>query len=348
MPQDKKSKISEKSKKSEILEAYQELLKKIEETTPISSQEKKVEKEKQEILFNSLKLNDEKIIKNIVHLKLTMGQNLDQLEQVFSEEYRKLSDLQKAIEIETKSIEELYEIKKNARTLEALLLAQKERKDQFDLKMEKMEEELTQEIEVKKQLWKKEEEGFETEKKEQALQLKKERMREEEDYNYALQLKRKKDNNLYEEKKQALEKELLEKKLALETEFSKREKIISAQEEEFKNLKKEVELFPQKIEDSVKQTENSITEKLEREFSYKTELKTQEYAGEKKLNLQTISSLKEKIKEQEEIINQLTQKANTAGNQVQTIAIKAIEGASASRCYGTFNETKKSQQSTNI
>jgi len=348
VPQDKKSKISEKSKKSEILEAYQELLKKIEETTPISSQEKKVEKEKQEILFNSLKLNDEKIIKNIVHLKLTMGQNLDQLEQVFSEEYRKLSDLQKAIEIETKSIEELYEIKKNARTLEALLLAQKERKDQFDLKMEKMEEELTQEIEVKKQLWKKEEEEFETEKKEQALQLKKERMREEEDYNYALQLKRKKDNNLYEEKKQALEKELLEKKLALETEFSKREKIISAQEEEFKNLKKEVELFPQKIEDSVKQTENSITEKLEREFSYKTELKTQEYAGEKKLNLQTISSLKEKIKEQEEIINQLTQKANTAGNQVQTIAIKAIEGASASRCYGTFNETKKSQQSTNI
>lgn len=344
MAQDKKPKVSAKSKKSDILEAYEELLKKVETTQPISSQEKKVEKEKQEVLFGSLKLNDEKIIKNIAHLKLTIGQSLDQLEQAFSEEYRKLSNLQKAIEIETSTIEELYGIKRNARSLEVLLLAQKERKEQFELEMRKIEEELEQEIEEKKQSWKKEEEIFETEKKEQALQLKKERKRDEEDYNYTLQLERKKDNDLYEEKKQTLEKELRGKKLALETEFAQREKVVSEQEQEFKNLKQEVELFPEKLEAAVKQAEAGVKEELEREFNYKTELTSQEYAGEKKLNLQTISSLKEKIKEQEEIIYQLTQKANTAGDQVQAIAIKAIEGASVSRCYSTFGETKKSQQ----
>ena len=105
-----------------------------------------------------------------------------------------------------------------------------------------------------------------------------------------------------------------------------------------------MELFPEKLEAAVKQAEAGVKEELEREFNYKTELTSQEYAGEKKLNLQTISSLKEKIKEQEEIIYQLTQKANTAGDQVQAIAIKAIEGASVSRCYSTFGETKKSQQ----
>ena len=45
----------------------------------------------------------------------------------------------------------------------------------------------------------------------------------------------------------------------------------------------------------------------------------------------SISDLESKISEQDDLIKQLTQKANEAGLQVQSIAIKAIEGASAQR-----------------
>jgi hypothetical protein len=41
--------------------------------------------------------------------------------------------------------------------------------------------------------------------------------------------------------------------------------------------------------------------------------------------------LESKIGEQDDLIKQLTQKANEAGLQVQSIAIKAIEGASSQR-----------------
>jgi len=56
-----------------------------------------------------------------------------------------------------------------------------------------------------------------------------------------------------------------------------------------------------------------------------------EVEGERKLNQQIIAALEKKIKEQEELIHQLTEKANEAGRQVQDIAIKAIEGASMQR-----------------
>lgn len=44
-----------------------------------------------------------------------------------------------------------------------------------------------------------------------------------------------------------------------------------------------------------------------------------------------MEALQSKIREQEELIRQLTQKADESVQQVQTIAVKAIEGASAQR-----------------
>ena len=51
-----------------------------------------------------------------------------------------------------------------------------------------------------------------------------------------------------------------------------------------------------------------------------------------------VSSLEAKIKEHEELIRQLSQKASDAGLQVQEIALKAIEGASTQRAFSVIHE----------
>ena len=56
-----------------------------------------------------------------------------------------------------------------------------------------------------------------------------------------------------------------------------------------------------------------------------------ETEGEQKLHEQAVEALQSKIRDQEELIRQLTQKADESVQQVQTIAVKAIEGASAQR-----------------
>lgn len=336
--------ISSKSTKNEILEAYQSLLGKINQTKEVTVQEVKKKKSEEEIVTKATGFTQENIINNLTEVKVSVGKSLDTLEQKLTEEYRKLHELQTAIKIETTNLEELFEIKRNTDSLAALLLAQKEYKAQFEFEIEHKRQNFQQDMEEKKNLWNKAQEEFQLETKEKESKIKKERMREEEEYNYTVQLERKKDQNSYESRKELLEKELLEKKLVLQKEFAEREAAILASEQELQSLRLRVQQFPQELETALKNTEKSTKEVLERTYQYQIELTAKEIEGEKKLNQQIISSLQQKIREQEEFIEQLTKKSSDADNKVQTIALKAIEGASGLRYFGAFDESKKHNQ----
>jgi len=65
--------------------------------------------------------------------------------------------------------------------------------------------------------------------------------------------------------------------------------------------------------------------------------------GEIKLLQQTISSLQSKIKEQDTLIASLNEKANTAGSQVQTIALKALDSATSLR-YSSLSSSEKREE----
>lgn len=340
--------ITPKNTKNEIFEAYQNLLNKVRETKQTSQQEIFKKKEDDQIVAKASDLNVAGIISKLSDIKLSVTKNLDQLEQKLLDEYRCLSDLQKAITIEKTNLQELYGIKKNADSLAVLLLAQKEYSTNFEMEMDQRKNKFEQEMTEKKAAWKKEQEIMQREKDEYQGQLTKGRQREEENYNYDLNLERKKDQDNYAMRKEVLEKELTEKKLALQKEFSEREALIKSQEEEYKNLKAKVELFPKELENSIRTAEKNTKEMLERNYKFQIDLSAKEIEGERKLSLQTIATLQAKINEQEAFIQQLTKKANDANTQVQTIAIKAIESTTGigARYYTSQEESKKGQQSS--
>jgi len=336
-----KKEISSKSTKSEILQAYNEILGKIQqEKTPDRMLERKSVEEKK-IVKEATQNSIERIVKDIAEIKLEVGKALDSLEGRLITEFKKLSELQKAIEIEKKELEEIHEIKVNADSLAALLQAHKEKKSQFEKETEEKRLAFETEMIQKRLQWKKEQEDYELSKKERDVRIKKEREREEEEYTYALKLKRKKDNDGYEEKKTAMEKELADKKATVEKELSEREILLSTREKEFEDLKSEVAEFPKRIEKAIKDTEQSVAQRLESQYKHEADLAAKEIEGEGKLNNQIISALETKIKEQEAYIRQLTQKADDAGKQVQNIAIKALEGASSQRIFGKNYENIK-------
>ena len=204
------SEISEKSKKNEILAAYQELLSQVGQQKQESHQEEKKKQQEKEIVTAASAMTPDLIVKNIAEVKISVAQALDDIEQHLSDEYRRLSDLQMAIKLETANLEELHEIKINADSLEALLLAQKEYKTRFEGEMTQRKIESEREMADAKEVWEKEQERIQLEQKEFKESLKKTRSRDEEEYEYALQLERKKNNDAYEAKKQTLEKDLVE------------------------------------------------------------------------------------------------------------------------------------------
>jgi hypothetical protein len=329
--------VSNKNTKNEILDAYNDLLKKMKETKKLNKQEEKAREDKNEVVAVASKQTTSEIIKKLADLKLSLVNSLEELEEKLLAEQKKLTTLQQAIDIQTKEIADIYEIKVNADTLAVLLMTQKEKSIRFENEMKEKQLTLEQEITQKKLAWKKEQEELEIERQEYEEQIKKLRKREEDSYQYNRDLTRRKERDLYDNEKQSLEKELIERRVALEKDFETREAKIIEQEEEFKKLIDQSKKFPEELEQAILSTENRITEKLKFKFDYETQLTQKEIEGERKLYQQMITALEAKVTHLEAQVKLLSDKANQANLQVQDIAVKAIEGASHQRYFG-FNE----------
>jgi len=330
--------ISEKNTKSQILQAYNEAVLKLKE---IEKEDRKISKKKEEetkIVKEASENSVEKIVNGISKAKIEIMNALDEVSEMLTSEFKKLEGLQKAIELESNYLNEIYDIKVNADSLSAILLAQKEKKASFDSEIENKKNAFEEEMLQKKSQWKIEQENYENQKKERDTQLKKDRQREEEEYNYNLKLNRKKDADNYLEQKARLDKELSDKRASVEKELNEREEIVAAREKEFSELKLKVEQFPKELENAIKETEKSVIEKIELKYKHQAELAQKEMEGERSLNKQMIISLENKIKEQAEQIKQLTLKVNDSGQQVQTIAIKAIESSSSNAAQRMFSQ----------
>ena len=325
--------ISEKSTKTEILEAYNSLLLQTKEQKAADQKAVKKETEEKEVVKSASQNSVEEIVKRLAGLKLEIVKNIDSLEEKLISEYRRFVELQQAIDVQAKSLEEIYGIQAETESLTVLINAQKEKKETFEAEMERKKAELEAIIGEKKEQWKKEQEEYETTKKERDALLKKERQREEDDYMYNLQRARKKDADAYETKRAVLEKDLIEKKTAAENELSQREVAVASKEKELGELCLKVEAFPKELDKAIKDTEKTVVERIELKYKYQTDLAAKEIEGERKLSKQIIDAMEGKIKEQEGQIKQLIQKADDSVTQVQKIAVKAIEGASSQRVF---------------
>ncbi|MGA1844001.1 MAG: hypothetical protein ACMUIS_05510 [bacterium] len=338
---EEKKEISGKSTKSEILQAYHEVLERLQRDQVPDRQAERKQAEEKRLVREASQHSVERIVKGLAQIKLEIGGALDNLEERLIAEFKKLSDLQQAIEIGRRTLEEIHDITVNADSLAALLQAQKEKNAQFAKEMEEKRNAFDAELGQKRLEWRREQEAHEQSVKERDARLKKEREREEEEYAYSLQLKRKKEHDAYEAKKAALDKELAEKRATVDRELSDREAALSAREKEYEELKATVTQFPERMQKAIQDTEKSVTEKLDSRYRHEAALAAKEIEGERRLHAQIVSGLEAKIKEQETYIRQLTQKSDDAGKQVQNIAIKAIEGASAQRLLSKHFEVAK-------
>lgn len=326
--------ISVRSTKDQILVAYNEVLELLEEKQVQSPLEEKRKGDEKTILHKSSQASLDGIVSHLATLKINLTKQIDVLSENLLEEFHKLSELQQAITIEQNHLQELYQIKETAHSLSALMLLQKEETQKFELKMQETREQFLKEMEDKKTLWEKKQADLEMSYADIKEKLEKQRKREEEEYKYTLELTRRQEEQTHRLKQEALEKTLEEKQQKL----AQKEALIESRLIEIETLNEQVQRFPEEIARSVERTTQEVTEKLTTQHNFSVTLKAKEIEGEKKLYLQTIASLEAKVKGQEAVISQLTQKANDASEQVQTIACKALEASSQRLSYLSYGE----------
>ena len=333
--------------KAEILAAYNDLLKKKEAENSKHPKEEKAEKQKEETVKAATTLSAEGIVKGLADMKLHISVSIDKIEDTLLQEFQKLEKLQQAIRYESAYLDELYGIKANADSLAVLLTANKEKKQAFEAQMEQTKTVFEEVMQEKKQTWDKEQKERVLQWKEEENDRKKVISREEEEYKYTKNISRKKEEDDYQAKKTAQEKELAEKKQTIEKALEEREKIIVVREQDMESLSKKVDSFPETLEKELAAARNQLEAQLTTKYQYERDLFAKEMQGETKLLQQTVFSLQAKIKEQDSLIASLNEKANTAGSQVQTIALKALDSAASLR-YSQLVSAEKREEKENM
>ena len=90
----------------------------------------------------------------------------------------------------------------------------------------------------------------------------------------------------------------------------------------------------------MKDKETEVSKQLQTKYEFDIKLMTKQNEADIRLKDQTVNSLQEKIKEQQEQLKEYADKANRAEANVKDIAVKAIENASKIRMITAKPEDK--------
>lgn len=332
--------LSVKNTKQEMLDAYNSLLKTMEEqkARQLKPEEKVQEKKVAEIIKTADALTPEGVVRGIGNLKLEIGKVLAQLSDSIERETLTFKGIQEAIALREKDLREIYEIEKSASSLAALLEAQHSERAKFEEDMRARKEKLEGEITAIRSEWDNEKKLNEERMKEQnAVELKK-REREREEFRYAFDRERQQAKDAFEYEKKQLEKELKTTREESERELAEREKRVNEAEKELNELRVRVEVFPSELDAAIKKTVKETGDRITLETKYREDLLKKEFEGEKNVLQTRIASLESRVKEQSEQIAKLSGQLELSYQKVQDISVKAIEGASNVGSFGAMQQ----------
>ncbi len=321
------AKISSTNTKAQILEAYEKLQKQLEEKANNNPKEVQERKEHTKTLEKTAAFTPDTLQGQLLQIKQSFDKSLQELQDKIIAEYQVLADIQKSVKIEKQNLQDLYDIRANADTLAASLIAQKENKEAFETEMQEKKAALALEIREEKEKWDLQKQKNKEEEKEYTELLKKNRKREEEEYTYTLEKSRQeqKDKLAYEMKQ--LNQDIATKRHDFEKEYAEREQRIVSSEKELADLNKQVADFPTLLEEEIKKAISNTEKELKTKYQFEKELREKEVEGNENLYKQEIELLKAKIAELQTQIQHATDKANDAEQSVKDIALRAIDGA---------------------
>ena len=180
-------KLSDKSTKQEMLEAYQALAKELEEkrAAELAPERRLEEKKAAEAVKVATGIAPEGVDRELGGLKSEIGKMLAGISDQLAAESARFRNVQKAVESKEQELKELYGIEKAAVSLAALIEAQNQKRTEFETQMAQEREELEKEIETKRAAWEEEKRTHDAEVKERDGAEKKTQDRAREDFNYA-------------------------------------------------------------------------------------------------------------------------------------------------------------------
>lgn len=357
-------KVNDKSTKAEILEAYKEAteakaalesqLKQVNHNPPVDASLKQTGVPEKPILEANkpmtLVQNQQKMqstIDNLILLQFGFGGAVSELSEKLTSEASKLEELQRTVGEEVQQLQELHSLEDVAEdTLDNLIQEYEESAKTFTEEISQQRETIEQDLLSRRQAWEKEQQLQEVAVQERNDGDQKIRDRDEELYDYDLELQRNLDIEEYEQRQQALYKEIEEFKQEQEKQWAEREKSIAEREKLYAEVKAKVEAFPKELEANIKNGKEIGRNIGNYQAKIKSDLFAKDLEGQKQNYELQIQGMLQTIQNQESRIASLSKQLDSALKQVQDLAVKAIEGASNLNSFQAVKEIAIEQAKT--
>lgn len=351
--------INSKSTKTEILAAYKELekqkknleheLKNSSKTVALIKQTDSpsaVNKVVPTINQNSIK-DISNTIQSLSQIQGDFGGAISNLSEQLIIEATQLENVRKAIAFEKLELQELYQLSEvKESTFDSLI-------EQYQISAKKFSEELSQqqendlqEIETLNQAWTKEQETQHRLIKTRNEEYRKTQQRDKEEYEYNLDLARDLDEEDYNQQQKLRQEELESSRQILEVQWQEKEAEIAKLEQEYTIAKDKVAAFAEQLKAKIRQAKEEGRGIGTYQTKIKADLRAREIAGETKNYELRIESLEQTIRHQASRINQLSQQLDSSLQQVQDLAVKAIEGSSNRNSFEAMKAIAMEQAKT--
>jgi len=326
-------KLSEKNTKQEMLEAYQALVRQLEEkrAAELHPEKRLREKQAEEAVAVAAGLAPDGVERALGNLKADIGKSLAEIAERMTSEVTRFNTIQKAVESKERELQELYGIEKAAASLAALIEGQNQKRREFEIELGRQKEELTREIDSTRAEWEKEKKSHEAESRERDALEKRNREREKEEFAYLFKREQQIARDKLNDEKAGLEKEILGKRESVAKELADREKAMAAQEKELTELRQKVAAFPKELESAIDRGVKEVTDRLKLEAKSREELLRKEFEGERNVLAARIEALEKMNKDLSDQSAKLSKQLENAYQKVQDIAEKAIEGSSQAK-----------------
>jgi colicin import membrane protein len=274
----------------------------------------------------------EAVVQRISGLGLDVSRALAEVSGKLTDEVQLLASVREAVELERKELERLHKIDVAATALDQMVQDYAREKQQLE-----------SEIAAERAAWELESARVERDRKELDESLKKQRQREIEDYEYKKTLERKKAQDKYDEDQRLLEKKNQERQETLEKSWKQREAALKEQEEELARLRKEAEGFPSRLQKEAQTAAEQARRETEARLEQQMLILKKDAETERRLAELQVKSLEEVAARQAAQIAAIEKQLADAKQQVQDIAVKAIEGASGAKALSHINQIAMEQ-----
>lgn len=277
----------------------------------------------------------EAVVQGIADLSLQVSKALGDVSARLVAEVERLTTLREAAAIEQRELERLHKIDIVATSIGQLLQDQAAKKQALEAQMA-----------TERAAWDAETAERERAGREDEESLKKQRQREADDYEYRKVLERKKAQDKYDEEQRLRDRQNREKQEALEKSWQEREAALKAREDEVAQLRKDADTFPKRLAQEVERAVNEARRQADQQFEQRLLIASKDADADKRVAELRVKTLEETVAHQTEQLAALQKQVDEAKQQVQEIALKAIEGASGARALSHVNQIAMEQART--